>query len=72
MKKEVLYLYTGTNGTILSPVHLEDVYYVRRLRLFADSGKMITKDGKQMYSTIVIPEDDYDSWYEIPSLEEFH
>ena len=40
MKKRVLYHYLGTNGTILSPVHLEDTYYVRKLELQADEGKL--------------------------------
>ena len=30
MTKTVLYKYLGTNGTIVSPVHLEDVYYIRQ------------------------------------------
>lgn len=65
MTKEVLYLYMGTNGSILSPVHLEDTYYTRRLRLRADEGKALTKNGKDVYLTIVIPEDELDLWYEI-------
>lgn len=36
MKKEVLYTYLGTNGTITSPVHLENTYYIRKIRLIAD------------------------------------
>ena len=39
MTKEVLYKYFGTNGTILTPVHLEDVYYVRMLSIAADDDK---------------------------------
>ena len=46
MIKTTLYEYLGTNGTILSPVHLEDIYYIRKLELFADNGKKLTKDGK--------------------------
>jgi hypothetical protein len=65
MTKEVLYLYTGTNGSILSPVHLEDTFYARRLRLTATEGKQLTKDGVKLYDTIVIPEDDVDLWREI-------
>nr|DAF58810.1 MAG TPA: hypothetical protein [Siphoviridae sp. ctxMM9] len=42
MIKEVLYRYQGTNGIITSPVHLEDVYYIRYLRLCADKGKILT------------------------------
>lgn len=65
MTKEVLYLYLGTNGTILSPIHLEDVYYTRRLRLRADEGKSLTKDGKELYKIRVIPEEELDLWYEV-------
>ena len=35
MTKEILYTYLGTNGTITSPVHLEDIYYTRKVRLTA-------------------------------------
>ena len=35
MIKTMLYEYLGTNGTILSPVHLEDIYYVRKYKLVA-------------------------------------
>ena len=65
MTKEILYLYLGTNGTILSPVHLEDTYYSRRIRLTADENKRITQNGKDMYLSKIIPEDELDQWYEI-------
>lgn len=65
MTKEVLYLYIGTNGSILSPVHLEDVYYIRKLRLYADKDKALTKNGKDVYLTTIIPEEELELWYEI-------
>lgn len=65
MKKEVLYHYLGTNGTILSPVHLEDIYYVRMLKLTADNRKRLTKDGEALYTTVTIPERELEEWYEI-------
>lgn len=65
MTKEVLYLYLGTNGSILSPVHLEDIYYTRRLRLTAEEGKMLTKDGINLCRSTIIAEDDLDLWREI-------
>lgn len=67
MKKEVLYKYLGTNGTIISPVHLEDIYYVRIIRLTADANKAITKDGIHIKSSCMIPEEEVDQWYEIDS-----
>lgn len=43
MTKTVLYTYLGTNGTITSTVHLEDIYYIRKYRLVADSRKVLPK-----------------------------
>lgn len=65
MKKEVYYTYMGTNGTITSPVHLEDIYYVRKLHLEAESGKVLTKDNKVFVSAVTIPEEDEDLWKEV-------
>ena len=65
MTKEVMYVYLGTNGTICSPIHLEDIYYIRKIRLWADDGKVITKDGKNYSYRALVPEDEVDQWYEI-------
>ena len=60
MTKIVMYEYLGTNGTILSPIHLEDIYYVRKLQLLADNNKRLTKNGKDFVQSVVIPEDELD------------
>ena len=65
MTKEVLYLYLGTNGSILSPVHLEDTYYTRRIRLVADEGKTLTKDFKTFQEAVIVAEDEVDLWSEV-------
>ena len=65
MTKTVMYEYLGTNGTILSPVHLEDVYYIRKLRLVADVNKRLTKDNKNFTQAVVIPEDELNQWKEV-------
>lgn len=66
MTKEKLYLYLGTNGTILSPVHLEDVYYVTKWRLTADNGKKLIKTGsKDSVYSAVIPTDELSEWREV-------
>ena len=65
MTKEVLYYYIGTNGSILSPVHLEDAYYTRRLRLTADDNKLLTRDGKTFMTVVTIPEEDLNLWKEV-------
>lgn len=64
MKKEVLYTYLGTNGTITSHVHLEDIYYVRKLKLTAEEGRILTDGNIKTFSTI-IAEEDFDKWKEI-------
>ena len=60
MTKIVMYEYLGTNGTILSPIHLEDIYYVRKLQLLAHNNKRLTKNGKDFVQSVVIPEDELD------------
>ena len=65
MTKEVLYTYLGTNGTITSPVHLEDIYYIRKIQLTADNGKALTKDGVTLRHRIIVPEEEVQNWREI-------
>lgn len=65
MTKTVYYTYLGTNGVIESPVHLEDIFYIRKLNLIADAGKRLTKDGKNFYTSITIPEKELDEWKEV-------
>lgn len=68
MTKEVMYVYLGTNGTICSPIHLEDIYYIRKYRLWADKNKVLTKDNKNFVKTTIIPEDDLVNWKEIDDI----
>lgn len=65
MKKEILYHYLGTNGTILSPVHLEGIYSVKKVRLTASPGKKLTKDGEVFHTSAIIPYEELSIWYEI-------
>ena len=64
MTKQVIYKYLGTNGVIESPVHLEDIYYVRLVRLTADKGKILT-DGIRQVLSVKIPEEELENWSEI-------
>ena len=64
MKKETYYTYLGTNGTITSPVHLEDVYYTRKIHLVADNGKILT-NGEIFVSSITVPEDEVELWKDV-------
>lgn len=66
MKKQVLYEYLGTNGIILSPIHLEDIYYVRKIKLIAENGKGLIKDGYNTpVKTTIIPEKELELWSEV-------
>jgi len=66
MEKKALYTYLGTNGTITSPVHLEDIYYVLKYEIEAEPNKMLTKDdGKTLVKRAVVPADEIDQWKEV-------
>ena len=67
MTKVKLYVYLGTNGTIESPVHLEDIFYTTRYRLVADNDMALTKDGKNLVGYTTVPEDEVDQWKEVPA-----
>lgn len=68
MTKEVIYVYLGTNGIIQSPIHLEDIYYIRKYRLWADKNKVLTKDKEHFVKTIIVPEDEVKDWIEVVDL----
>ena len=61
----VLYEYLGTNGTVLTPVHLEDIYYVRKLKLQAGNGRHLTKDNQNFVKEVIIPEEEFEEWQEV-------
>lgn len=65
MTKTILYKYLGTNGTIVSPVHLEDIYYVRLVKLVAEPGKALTKDRKKFSTMVTVPEEEVSQWLEV-------
>lgn len=64
MTKTAYYTYLGTNGTITSPVHLEDIYYTIKYRLVADQGCLLT-NGIRQVKTITVPVDEVVNWIEI-------
>lgn len=64
MTKKVLYKYLGTNGVIESPVHLEDIYYVRINVLMADEGKILS-NGYEKKKVVRCSDEEVDEWVEI-------
>ena len=69
MIKQIMYEYLGTNGSICSPVHLEDIYYIRKYKLIADDKKLLVK-GSRKEKSVLIPEDELDEWKEIEEGQE--
>ena len=67
MIKTPMYTYLGTNGTITSPVHLEDIYFVLKYRLEADPNKFLTKDDKNFVKIITVPAEELNEWKEVYS-----
>lgn len=65
MLKSLQYLYLGENGSILSPVKLTKIQYVKKYKLTANTNHQLTKDGINFYNTIIIPEIELDEWYEV-------
>lgn len=68
MTKTILYTYFGTNGIITSEVHLENVPALKKVRLTADKGKILT-NGVVSLEVVVIAEDSADSWQEVDKPE---
>lgn len=64
MTRQVLYKYLGTNGVIESPVHLEDIYYVRVNVLTAGNGKLLT-DGEKIVKEVRCSDEELENWREI-------
>jgi len=64
MTKQVIYKYLGTNGVIESPVHLEDIYYVRINVLTADTGKILT-NGTEFKTSVRCSDDEVQNWQEV-------
>ena len=64
MTRTVMYRYMGTNGIIESPVHLEDIYYIRFIKLMADADKVLT-NGKDRVKAVSTTEEEEHLWKEV-------
>lgn len=69
MKVIKMYTYLGENGTIVSPVLL-NIYHITKYQLIADESKVLTKDGINTQSAVLVTEEDKDLWYEIDGGQE--
>lgn len=69
MKKEVLYTYLGTNGTITTPIFIEGAYHIKKVRLVADKDKFLTNDfGITKKDIVLTTEQEVENWIEIDNL----
>lgn len=66
MTKQVFYRYLGTNGVLLTHIHLEGIYSVKLIKIIADSDKMLTNDGgKTLQYSVLVPEEEVSDWVEV-------
>lgn len=59
-----MYRYLGRNGTITSPILLEQISPIAMVTLKAAQGKLLTNGIKTVY-TITVFEDEVSQWQEI-------
>lgn len=65
MTKTVFYTYLGTNGTLVTPIHLPGVYSVKSYRLDAGKDKKLTSDGETFVQSVTVNQTEVDNWYEV-------
>lgn len=59
------YTYLGTNGTITTPIHLENIYSVVKYDLIPENGYKLTKDNINFYDYKVVEESELKLWKEV-------
>lgn len=65
MTQEKMYEYLGTNGILCTPIHLEGIYKIEKIRLTAEEGKLLTKDYKTFKPSVIVPKSEVNLWYEV-------
>lgn len=65
MTQRKLYRYIGRNGTITSPVLLEDIKHIALMELIPQSGYVLTNGIAIKKDSAVVHIDDVKDWYEI-------
>ena len=63
MKVITLYKYTREDGGITVSPNKPESEHAELVRIIADEGKRITKDGEKLYT--VIDQETADGWYEV-------
>ncbi len=65
MTKVLYYNYLGENGTLLTTIRLDGVYCVKKYMIDADEGKVLTKNGLNFKTQVLVPESEINEWYEV-------
>jgi hypothetical protein len=65
MKQRKLYRYIGRNGSITSPVLLEDIKHIPLVELRPEEGYVLTNGVAVQENSIVIHVDELSEWSEI-------
>jgi hypothetical protein len=66
MKIRKLYKYIGRNGSITSPVLLEDIKHIALVELKAEAGYILRNDD-MFKPSVIVHVDDMASWEEVPA-----
>lgn len=62
MIKEYLYTYLGTNGIITSPVLLEGIPNVKKVRIRPEIGGSITNGETTTQFEVIVSEEESEKW----------
>ena len=65
MTKEFIYTYLGTNGTVTTPIHLEGIPAMKKVRITPAIGKKLTNGVKASAEPITVSEAEAANWREI-------
>lgn len=66
MTKQTFYRYLGTNGTILTSIHIEGAYGVKLIKLVADSNKILKNINDNVTrNSVLVPEEEVKDWVEV-------
>ena len=67
MKIRKMYKYIGRNGSITSPILLEDIKHIPLVELRPQQGYVLTNGNIIRNNSIVIHMDELNDWREIPA-----
>lgn len=69
MKRDIIYCYYTDSYYVESTIKPQNEY-TTKIRLTADEGKSLTKDGIDLYPSVIIDESGISEWFEVDSPPE--